>query len=137
MSKVAVFFEKAEADLKAIGKDIAALITKLFGAQALTQLETTAENILQSDLGQAVLGDAETLLVQVKSGQISQATAITSLAQSVVTASKTTGAELESSIATAVASLAIGKLSGALTTPNAATQAAVNAVTAPGTTATA
>ena len=131
MSKVAVFFEKAEADLKAVGKDIASLVTKLFGAKALTQLETTAETILESDLGQAVLGDAETLLTQVKTGQISQATAITSLASSVVTASKKAGATLESSVATAVASLAIGKLSGALNVPNAATSAAVGAVTTP------
>ena len=112
MSKIAEFFEKAEHDFKVIGQDIVKVISKLFGAQALTQLETTAETLLKSELGQAVLGDAETLLAQVTTGQISQQTAITSLAASTIAAAKKTGVALESSIATAVASLAIAKLSG-------------------------
>lgn len=131
LSKVAVFFEKVGHDIKVAATDVAGLVAKLFGAQALTQLETTAETLLNSELGQAVLGDAETLLAQVKSGTISQTTAITSLAKSTVTAAKNTGIQLEESLATALASLAIGKLSGALNSPNAATLEAVNAVTQP------
>jgi hypothetical protein len=131
LSKIAKFFEKAGHDIKVAAKDIAGLVGKLFGAQALTQLETTAETLLKSDLGQAVIADAETLLTQVESGQISQASAITSLAKTTFEEAKKTGIAMETSIATALASLSIAKLSGVLNTPTASTQAAVEAVSQP------
>jgi hypothetical protein len=131
LSKIATFFENVGHDIKISAEDIAGLVGKLFGKQALSQLETTAETLLKSELGQAVLGDAETLLAQVQNGQISQVSAITSLSKSVVTEAKKTGVTMEESIATALASLAIGKLSGALNAPSAATQATVTAATSP------
>jgi hypothetical protein len=121
LNKVEAFFEKFGHDVKVGVEDIEGLVKKLFGAQALANLETTAESLLQSDLGQAVLGDAESLLAQVETGQVSQASAIESLASSAVAAAKKTGIALEQSIATTFASMAIAKLSGAIQAPAVAT----------------
>jgi hypothetical protein len=131
LSKIANFFTTIGHDIKVVAKGIAGAFTHLFGANALAQLETTAATILKSDFGQAVLADAETLMVQVQNGQINQLTAITSLARDVVEHGKKAGVELEHAIATLVASLAIGKLAGAINTPAVATQSAVDAVTQP------
>lgn len=119
MSRIIAFFEAAEKEFKVLEADAAGVFIKLFGTEALAQLETTADNILESDLGQAVLADAETLLAQVKAGQISQHAAIVSLSATIITAAKIAGIKLESSIGTAVAALAIDTLSGALKPPNA------------------
>lgn len=135
MSKIAHFFETIGHDIKVAAKDVAGFVAKIFGPQALAQLETTAETLLKSELGQAVLSDAETLLLQVRNGQISQATAISSLAHSTINEAKKTGIDLETSIATALAALSIGKLSGALNAPTAATQAAVEKALQPAGTA--
>lgn len=131
MNRVIGFFEKVGHEIKVLAGDAKGLLTKLFGAQAINQLETTAETILKSDFGQAVLSEAELLLGQVKSGQISQHTAITQLSATTIAAAKSTGVELEASISTAVASLAIAKLTGVLNSPNEAVQGAVDAVTQP------
>lgn len=112
MSAIASFFKKVEADFKVVGHDIKAALSKLFGADFVSKLESTAEDILTSDLGKAVLVDATTLLAQVQNGTISQATAITQLAVQVEVSAKMTGVALESSMSSMVAAAAIAKLTG-------------------------
>ncbi len=109
MSKLGVFFSDAKKDFEKVGKDFGSIFTKLFGANALAQLETMAEHIFTSGLGQAALADADTLLRQVQNGTISETSAVVSLAKEITTQAKTTGIQLEESLSTFVASAVIAK----------------------------
>ena len=117
MNKIKAFFKKVEGVFKTIGHDVAKVLELLFGANALKQLETAAETILKSNLGQAVLADAVELLGEVERGQITQESAINQLAAEVASEAKKTGIALESALSTMVASMAIARLTGALNTP--------------------
>jgi hypothetical protein len=117
VSKIHDFFWAVGHDFKVIGKDVKLVIDKIFGANFLPQLEATAETILKSDLGKAVLADAMGLMAEVSRGHISQATAIAQLAPQVEQEAKNTGVQLESVVSTMVASAAIARLSGLVGTP--------------------
>ena len=118
MSAIGNFFKKVENDFKAVGHDIKTALTKLFGANFVSDLEKTAESILSSDLGKAVLADGAALLAEVEAGTMTQAAAITTLATQVETAAKATGVALETSMSTMVASAALAKLSGVIGAPS-------------------
>jgi hypothetical protein len=124
INKVKLFFLAVEKDAITLGKDAKSILTKLFGAQAVASLESAAEAILQSDFGQAVLAEGEKLLALVVGGSISQASAITELATTTLSAAKNAGIQMEQSIATGVASLALAKLQGVIGTPATPTPAA-------------
>jgi hypothetical protein len=111
-NKIGEFFAKVEADFKDVGSDIKAALTKLFGSNFVSKLESTAQSILNSDLGKAVLADGTALLAEVESGSLSQADAIAQLAKQVETSAKATGVALETSMSTMIASAAIAKVSG-------------------------
>ena len=117
MSTISVFFDTIEGYFKTIEKDAKSVITKLFGPKGLAELEASADAVLASDFGKAVLEDAKVLQAQVKTGAISEHSAIVSLVQYTLAAAKNTGIALESSVASAVAALAMARLSGVLTPP--------------------
>lgn len=113
-SKLETFFIDAKDDLEKVGSDIKKVFVALFGQQALTSLENTAEEILNGDFGQAVLEAAQNLYSQVQSGKLSMASALAQLAASVVSDAKSAGVTLANDISLIVSSLAISKLQGVL-----------------------
>ena len=121
MNRVAAFFEKIGHYVKVeavdVGHEFKTVFVALFGAQALTELETVAETMLTSDFGQAVLADATQMLQNVQAGQIGQGTAIVQLAQDIVQQAIKTGRKMESTLVIMIASMAIAKAQGLISTP--------------------
>jgi hypothetical protein len=118
LSKIGHFFTTVGHDIKVGFEEIGGVFAKVFGADAWEYLVTTGEEILESDLGQAMIEDAGTLLLQVKQGTISESTAIVKLAQDLVTQLKAAGHTLETSLSHMVASMAFAKAQGLLVVPS-------------------
>lgn len=131
---IKTFVEKVGHDIKLAGKaletDAKAAFVDLFGQQALTEIETTAETLLESDFGTAILEDATELVAKIETGQITLGSAVVTLASDVVSAAKTVGKAIENSVGTVVASMALAKAQGALTAATTATAAKTTATPA-------
>lgn len=129
------FIEHVGHDIKVAGKvvetDAKQAFVDLFGQQALTEIETTAATLLESQFGTAVLADAAELVGQVEAGTITLGSAVVTLASDVVIAAKKVGKEIENNLGTVVASLALAKASGALTAATAATASTAATTTTP------
>ena len=98
-----------EHGVETVATDVRDVFEKLFGKQALTDIETAAESLIQSDFGKAILADAEGLLADLKSGRITVATAIVNLASDIVTLGEKVGHSIGQLLATTVASLDRGQ----------------------------
>ena len=129
---IRTFFERVGHDIKvvagAVEKDFQIVFTDLFGAQALSELETTAKTLVESDFGKAILADAEQLIVEVNAGRVTVGNAIVTLASDIVTQGIAVGKCIGNTLSIMVASMVVAKAQGVLATPTAAAPPATTPV---------